>query len=153
MMKKFLLLILLATLLVACSDDDNDYENEIVGSWTLESVTPKINTNNDKVTQAIRDDIENSNDLVLEFTENGKVITYENNLKVDEGTYTLKGEKLTLKFPDGDSSTLTINIFGDALSYSIDLTDIYQEEIAEMLPNETNIVVSRVNISYMFKKK
>lgn len=154
-MKKLLLLLLVFPLFIAsCSDDDDDYTNsDLVGTWVLQSSTAKeVKTNNDKATQAIKDDIAEFNDEEsYVFSSDGKFTSSDGEDEVS-GTYNLKGNTLTLTVYGGSMST-SIHLSGNTFSSDIDETEYYQDEIEYLVPNETGISVSKVVTTYTYKRK
>jgi hypothetical protein len=136
-------------ILSSCSKDDNYSNSDIVGTWILSHCTVKeVKTNNDKATQAIQHDIVTySDDEMLSFTEDGKFISSEGN-----GTYSLNGNKLTLT-AYGESKTVTVNLSDNTFSVDVDETEYYQDEIEYLVPNEKNVIVSKVITTYTYEKK
>lgn len=154
-MKKIFLFFLLA-IFVGCSDDDNDnvINRNIVGSWTLESTSPKeVLTNNDKATQAIKDDIESyigdSSESYI-FTSDGKVTALDGKIELS-GTYKLKGNILIIDIY-GETFFQAIRLTESTFSGDIDETEYYQENIQYLVPNEHNVSVKKVITTYNYKK-
>lgn len=165
-MKKLISLIFLVTLFFGCSSSDDDdkkdvYTNaDLVGTWTVQTITPKeVKTNKDKVTKAVKDKIDkyiDTNDEVFTFFADGKM-NYSMGSFETTGTYQVKGNQLSYSMPDerGDmvSVTRTIKISGNTYSLDIDQTEYYQGQMKYMFPDENDIVVSKVIVTFTSKKK
>lgn len=154
-MKKSLTLILLATLFISCSSDDDDYSNsDIVGTWTfLSSAAKEVKTNNDKATQAIKKDmtVYGNGETTLTFSADGTYFTSSYG-EVWGGTYSLKGNTLTLT-SDGETESSNIQLSNNTFSADIDETDYYEDEVKYLVPNETNVVVSKAITTYTYQRK
>lgn len=153
-MKKVLFLLLVFPFVYSsCSDDDDNYSNaEIVGTWILQSSTAKeVVSNNDRATQAIKGDISSSNDdETFIFTPDGRIIVSDGK-DTASGTYRLKGNKLTLDI-SGDRGTIDISISGNTFSADADETEYYQDQVNYLVPNEKDVVVSKVITSYTYRR-
>ncbi len=113
-----------ACAMTACGDDDDDDEpgsssgKGIVGEWLLTS-TKGWEKENGTITDEWNEG--RVNDFcVLKFRSNGTFEHYDDGLLKDRGTYTYKGDKLTIKYTeeeDGEeySQTSTCKISGDTM--------------------------------------
>lgn len=168
-MKKLLLLLLFPFVLFACgSDDDDNNDNgngngngngnptfSIVGTWIEQPSTDKeVITNNEKATKAIKRDIAKYEDpSTIVFTQKGK-ITVKGSEGEGSGTYTLEGNKLSYTFPGQEKTSIYIyNITDNTFSYDEDYTKEYQDVIYDLVPNEKNVVVSKVIITQNYKRE
>lgn len=154
-MKKLLLLLLVLPFLVSCSDDDDNYSNsDIVGTWLLQSSTAKeVTTNNERATQAIKDDIAGfTSDEVMTFTSDGQVTGSSDGEQIS-GTYSLRGNTLTLNILQLGSASINIRISNNTFSYDLDETEDYQDYVNYLVPNETGVVVSKVITTYTYRKR
>lgn len=156
MKKLFALLLVLTFTFASCSDDDDEYSNsDIVGTWVLESASAKeVKTNNDKATEAIKKDVAEAVDETEEmtFSADGKFVSIDGEGDSYEGTYSLKGAKLTLTVM-GISNSTTIKLSKDRLSSDVDETEYYADEVEYLVPSEKDVKVSKVITTYTYKKK
>lgn len=157
-MKKFLLLLLIVPVVFfSCSsDDDDNYTNtDIVGTWQMQPyIAKEVQTNNAKATKAITEDLQtlDVSRVSFVFKDNGEY-TWTDKLDTESGTFNLKGNRLTLTDSNGEKDSYNISLFSDTFSYDEDFTDDYKDGIKDLLPDEKNVVVSKVIVTIKYKRK
>ncbi|MFP9112594.1 lipocalin family protein [Flavobacterium sp. RHBU_3] len=129
-MKKLILATILAALFVSCSKEESVSSVEIEGVWTLKSLygLTRYDLNNDGVESSnlLQEYYGCGADNTLTFSEDGTVLFHRQKLvstincsEVDfEGTWTKKGNNLTLVFPD-ETSVYKINPSDQTISIQI----------------------------------
>ncbi len=151
-MKKLLLLLLVFPFVFSsCSDDDDD-SSKIVGTWMEKpSKVVEVITNNEKATQAIKDDVASwSYDGIFVFTPDGKYTYTDGDADSDVqfGTYTLSGKSLKLTTSEGGSHTRDVYFSGNTFYADVDQTERFKDEIKYLVPNEVDVEVTKVIIRY-----
>lgn len=153
-MKKLLLLLLFIPLFLnSCSDDDNK-NYDLAGTWVFESYTAKeIKTNNSNATQAIKKKIaETTDSCIYVFLPDG-TFTFIDEDDISSGTYELKGNTLTIKEENKKSVSIKINLNENTFSSDRDETEKYQNMIKYLVPNEKDVIISKVITKYTYKRK
>lgn len=120
MKNKFTLSMMVLTLVfgfMACSDKDEDLTGDkakevLIGKWTTVSIT------NEDGTYDYENECSSKKDYV-EFQSNGTMrsVYYEEDCseEVETGTYSVNGDKLTIKGLEFDSFTYTFKLSGNDL--------------------------------------
>lgn len=150
-MRKLLSLILCVTLFASCSSDDDNYTNDdIVGSWILQSAKVKeVKTNNEKATQVIKDIIANSDvGTTILFSVDGKVNMIHGD-ETESGTYSLKGNTLTITV-SGKTNSDKIHLSKNSFSSDSDMTSDFQSIVKYLVPEEKDVVVEKVIATYTY---
>lgn len=155
-MKKFSLLLLSTLMAVclftACSDDDDDDDNNIVGKWKYVNTTADVKTSDAEATAIIKEDIEGEveDPTVFEFTEDGKAL--ENGEL--QGSYTVKGNVLTIIDKEHEDETRKFVINGKTMSHYYDATEYYNSEGGkEYLEIDFDVTVEKAIVSYNYAKQ
>lgn len=151
-MKKFSLLLLTTLmalcLFTACSNDDED---EIVGKWRYTKTVPgEVKTSDQTATDLIKAQINDvaSDDVdIIEFTSDGRLIFDEED---DEYTYTISGNKLTVKSVWGVETT-EFSISDGTLNVYIDETEEYEYD-RDYLGIDEDVVIEKVISVEQYKK-
>lgn len=155
-MKKFSLLLLSTLMAVclftSCSDDDDDNDN-VVGKWKYVNTTLDVKTSDPAATAIIKEDLteeEAEDPTVFEFTEDGKA--YEDGELL--GTYTVKGNVLTIVDKDIEEETREFVINGNTMSHYYDATEYYSSEgTKEYLEIDLDVTIEKVVIMENYKKQ
>ena len=103
-------------------------ENSIVGKWEFRDIAYDVKTSEDEATEKILSYFSEAKDLnqdlVLEFTADGKVIS---NLDEEVQTYIVSGDEITRSANDKDEK-IKFAIEGDTLSLLLDLSEMLKDK-------------------------
>ncbi|MEN9918010.1 MAG: hypothetical protein RL662_446 [Bacteroidota bacterium] len=164
--------VFLATVLVAgfsACGSDNDDNVSIVGTWAFSN--PSVNrlivveTNNAKLTEAIRKEVENSfteRDYTYTFKADGTVMYDEVGDEQGVGRYVYTGNNLTITYASDDIEKTTVVLSGNKMTSTYDNIDEYDRSvIVNLIQNDPTLVgidtatvsVSKVHlISTLYRK-
>lgn len=133
--------ILLAVLILAslfsvhAQEQNTDTKKAILGKWQFSEMKVEILTSDSAVTEqmqltmssALAMTQETMSQMILDFTEDGKILS---NLGNDK-TYWIEGDKLSMK-EGGRTDEVSFEIKGDTLIYSTDMTEVMANRIKMM---------------------
>ncbi|WP_108823627.1 lipocalin family protein [Dysgonomonas sp. Marseille-P4361] len=133
--------ILLAVLILAslfsvhAQEQTVDTKKAILGKWQFSEIKVDILTSDSVVTEQMQLTMssalaltqETMGQMILDFTEDGKILS---NLGNDK-TYWIEGDKLSMK-EGGRTDEVSFEIKGDTLIYSTDMTEVMANRIKMM---------------------
>lgn len=131
----FILLTVISVASYSSNDDPDRYTNaDLVGTWVLQSMTPKeVETNNDEATQEVKDHIKNQSEkvagkMILKFAHSGELIIQEDDDTYD-GVYRVDGNKVIISAEKKIQEFEIVMISDNILALEFNMTDFYAEII------------------------
>lgn len=147
-------ILVLGIMLASCGSKGKTEENSIVGKWELQFLTTDIKTSDQEATDKIRNVItQHENEAkgnTVEFTNDGKITDGE-----ESASYSISGNKLTVK-ADGERNNLTeFKINGDTLSMMNDYIEenFFDEDMRESLGIGKDVKIEKVVLTTNFIRK
>ena len=124
---KFYAAMCCAAMMFVFTGCSKDLEDEIIGSWSLQSETVTETYNGQTHTET--EYPEEGESTIITFNEDNtftEVVIYDGNDFTTTGTYSINGDKLTINPEDDEPSTGTLEIDGK------DMTLTYSESYGNM---------------------
>lgn len=120
-------------------------ENSIVGKWEFQSFTADIKTSDQKITDKIKTSLTSHESEVkgrtVEFTSDGKMVS-----EGDSTSYSISGNKLTIKINDEINRSSEFKVNGDALSITNDYIkdDFFDEDTRKSYGIDDDVKIEKV---------
>ena len=115
---KFFAAMCCAAIVFAFTGCSKDLEDEIIGSWSLQSETVSETYNGQTHTET--ETLEEGESVIMTFNEDNtltEVVVYDGNEFTSTGTYSINGDKLTVHMEgDDESTTSTLDIDGNTMT-------------------------------------
>lgn len=150
-----LLLMLCTHTLTSCTDANDGKQNEIIGTWERESISPsEVDANSVDVQRFIYSDIKSYNRRTIDsyiFSKNERVLFIDSTYS-EESMYQLSDTAIIFSYPNGETIKVPATILGDRLSLYTDETQYYQDWIDYLFP-EKKIEITKVLTKYTYRRR